>query len=45
MSDSSKGVNYKLAKEEADKIDEKIINVLQSGKSFRVEAGAGSGKT
>lgn len=45
MNDSSKGVNYKLAKEEADKIDEKIINVLQSGKSFRVEAGAGSGKT
>ena len=37
--------NYKTAKLEADKTDEKIIKVLCSGKSFRVEAGAGSGKT
>lgn len=37
--------NYQKAKEEADKIDAQIINVLQQGKSFRVEAGAGSGKT
>lgn len=37
--------NYVEAKKEADRIDEKIIAVLQSGKSFRVEAGAGSGKT
>jgi len=37
--------NYENAKEEADKIDDKIIEALESGKSFRVEAGAGSGKT
>lgn len=37
--------NYENAKEEADKIDDKIIKALESGKSFRVEAGAGSGKT
>lgn len=37
--------NYDNAKIEADKIDTKIINTLCSGKSFRVEAGAGSGKT
>lgn len=37
--------NYVLAKNEADKIDEQIIDTLQSGRSFRVEAGAGSGKT
>lgn len=37
--------NYQIAKEEADKIDAQIINILQQGKNFRVEAGAGSGKT
>lgn len=37
--------NYELAKARADKIDAEIIATLQSGRSFRVEAGAGSGKT
>ncbi|MCM1172031.1 MAG: AAA family ATPase [Clostridium sp.] len=37
--------NYQMAKEEADKIDAQIIAILQQGKNFRVEAGAGSGKT
>ena len=37
--------NYQMAKEEADKIDAHIIDILQQGKNFRVEAGAGSGKT
>lgn len=37
--------NYDIAKARADAIEEHIIEVLQSGKSFRVEAGAGSGKT
>jgi DNA helicase-2/ATP-dependent DNA helicase PcrA len=37
--------NYEIAKIEADKTDQKIIETLRSGKSFRVEAGAGSGKT
>lgn len=37
--------NYEAAKIEADKVDSKIMEVLKTGKSFRVEAGAGSGKT
>lgn len=37
--------NYNLAKEEADKVDAQIIETLKTGCSFRVEAGAGSGKT
>ncbi|NBK99661.1 MAG: ATP-dependent helicase [Clostridia bacterium] len=37
--------NYNTAKEEADRIDKIIMNTLQCGQSFRVEAGAGSGKT
>lgn len=37
--------NYEKAKKVADAIDDHIIEVLKSGKSFRVEAGAGSGKT
>ena len=45
MSNSEKGINYDKAKQEADKIDAEIINTLQEGLSFRVEAGAGSGKT
>lgn len=37
--------NYEAAKIEADKVDSKIIEALKTGRSFRVEAGAGSGKT
>lgn len=37
--------NYIKAKEEADKIEASIIKTLKEGKNFRVEAGAGSGKT
>lgn len=37
--------NYDRAKIKADEIDQEIINTLKSGRSFRVEAGAGSGKT
>ena len=36
--------NYDIAKEEADIIDGQIIDILKEGHSFRVEAGAGSGK-
>lgn len=36
---------YEIAKKRADEIDSEILQVLQSQKSFRVEAGAGSGKT
>lgn len=45
MSEEHKKMNYSLAKAEADKVDEQIIAALQAGNSFRVEAGAGSGKT
>lgn len=37
--------NREKAINEANKVDKQIIEVLESGKSFRVEAGAGSGKT
>lgn len=37
--------NYDIAKVESDKADKQIIAVLKAGRSFRVEAGAGSGKT
>ena len=37
--------NYAIAKAEADKVDEIIIDTIKQGLSFRVEAGAGSGKT
>ncbi|GJM57599.1 DNA helicase [Erysipelotrichaceae bacterium OPF54] len=37
--------NYDFAKAESDKVDKEIIDTLQKGESFRVEAGAGSGKT
>ena len=37
--------NFDIAKAEADKVDEQIITALKTGRSFRVEAGAGSGKT
>lgn len=40
-----KGANYTLAKEIADRIDAEIVETLKKGQSFRVEAGAGSGKT
>ncbi len=40
-----KGDNYNLAKTEADRVDAQIIDALKSGRNFRVEAGAGSGKT
>lgn len=45
MTEPQLGENYKLAKAEADKVEAQIINVVQKGHSFRVEAGAGSGKT
>lgn len=45
MNKNQHGSNYELAKAEADKVDEQIIEALQAGHSFRVEAGAGSGKT
>lgn len=45
MSTENEKSNYQNAKEEADKVDELIISTLQQGRSFRVEAGAGSGKT
>lgn len=45
MSEIIVGENYKKAKAEADKVDESIIETLRQGVSFRVEAGAGSGKT
>ena len=45
MIENLHGRNYELAKAEADKVDEQIIEVLQVGHCFRVEAGAGSGKT
>ena len=45
MSGNPKGHNYDTAKAEADKVDKQIIVALQEGHNFRVEAGAGSGKT
>ena len=43
--EKAKKSNFQLAQEEANKIDLQIINTLQQGQNFRVEAGAGSGKT
>lgn len=45
MNDIKRTSNRDNAIQEANKVDERIIEVLESGKSFRVEAGAGSGKT
>lgn len=45
MNENHHGTNYEFAKTEADKVDAQIIEALQTGHSFRVEAGAGSGKT
>lgn len=42
MIENEKKSNYLIAKEKADR---EIIQTLQDGESFRVEAGAGSGKT
>lgn len=36
---------YEVAKNRADEIDAQIIDILRTKRSFRVEAGAGSGKT
>lgn len=43
--EKAKKSNFQLAQEGANKIDLQIINTLQQGQNFRVEAGAGSGKT
>lgn len=45
MIENEKKSNFLIAKEKADQVDSKIIQTLQDGESFRVEAGAGSGKT
>lgn len=45
MNENHHGTNYEFAKAEADKVDDQIIEALKAGCSFRVEAGAGSGKT
>ena len=45
MSEDYARSNYDIAKAEADKVDAQIVETLKSGRSFRVEAGAGSGKT
>ena len=45
MSENYKRIKYARAKADADKRYEKIILALSKGNSFRVEAGAGSGKT
>ncbi|MDD5801933.1 MAG: AAA family ATPase [Solobacterium sp.] len=37
--------NYEKAKKEADSVDIKIVELIKKEKNFRVEAGAGSGKT
>ena len=44
MSKEPQKSNFELAQEEANKIDLQIIDTLQKGYNFRVEAGAGSGK-
>ena len=45
MSETIEKANFQRAKEAADNVDAQIIDVLQKSRSFRVEAGAGSGKT
>lgn len=45
MSEESKMVDLKSLKLQAQEVETQIIGVLQSGRSFRVEAGAGAGKT
>ncbi len=45
MSEEKNSSNFQKAKEEADKVEQLIISTLEKSKNFRVEAGAGSGKT
>ena len=45
MDEHIKRSNYDTAKAEADIVDNEIIDALKQGLNFRVEAGAGSGKT
>ncbi len=45
MDEHIKRSNYDTAKAEADIVDNEIIDALKQGFNFRVEAGAGSGKT
>ena len=45
MDEHIKRSNYDTAKAEADIADNEIIDALKQGFNFRVEAGAGSGKT
>lgn len=45
MDEHIKRSNYDTAKAEADIVDDEIIDALKQGFNFRVEAGAGSGKT
>ena len=45
MDEHIKKSNYDIAKAEADIVDNEIIDALKQGFNFRVEAGAGSGKT
>lgn len=37
--------NFERAEQEANRVEEIILTTLESGKNFRVEAGAGAGKT
>lgn len=45
MSKTFENARFATAKAEADKVEEQILDALRRGRSFRVEAGAGSGKT
>lgn len=45
MSKMIDNTRFAQAKAEADKVEERILEALRQGRSFRVEAGAGSGKT
>ena len=45
MNKTIENERFTAAKAEADKVEERILDALRRGRSFRVEAGAGSGKT
>ena len=45
MNKTLENERFTAAKAEADKVEERILDALRRGRSFRVEAGAGSGKT
>ncbi|MBQ7111229.1 MAG: ATP-dependent helicase [Thermoguttaceae bacterium] len=45
MNKTLENERFATAKAEADKVEERILDALRRGRSFRVEAGAGSGKT